>query len=333
MKHPEKQTEPWRGVKRNLDRSVSASATKLTKGPRNKHNPAAIRGVTERLQKAILALRRAELWLRFEPAAKNPSEFVDSTERNNRRQSSISEVKEKIVSPRAAFPRWKRILDLSGVLLTLPCWLPVMILVSLWIKIVSPGPIFYWQQRVGYQRKLFKIFKFRTMHVNVDTRVHETHFERLMVSDRPMTKLDSGDTRLIRFGRFLRSTGLDELPQIFNVLQGEMSLVGPRPCLACEFDRYTASQKERSNVPPGLTGYWQVNGKNSTTFSQMISMDLFYANNMSLRLDLTVILRTVPALLKQTFEAHILSKRGAGKKTAKPQDAAIQTLNRPAMPR
>jgi len=208
-----------------------------------------------------------------------------------------------------------------------------MIFVSLWIKIVSPGPIFYWQQRVGYQKKLFRIFKFRTMHVNADTRVHETHFERLMADDTPMAKLDSRDTRLIRFGRFLRSTGLDELPQIFNVLRGEMSLVGPRPCLPSEFDRYTASQKERSNVPPGLTGYWQVNGKNSTTFSQMISMDLFYANNMSLRLDLAVILWTVPAILKQTFEAHILSKRGAGKKSAKSQGAAIQTLNRSAMPR
>jgi lipopolysaccharide/colanic/teichoic acid biosynthesis glycosyltransferase len=171
------------------------------------------------------------------------------------------------------------------------------------------------------------------MHVNADTRVHETHFERLMATDSPMSKLDSGDTRLIRFGRFLRSTGLDELPQIFNVLRGDMSLVGPRPCLPSEFDRYTESQKERSNVPPGLTGYWQVNGKNSTTFSQMISMDLFYANNMSLRLDLAVILRTVPAILKQTFEAHILSKRGAGKKPSKPQGTAIQTLNRSAMPR
>lgn len=332
MKHSEGQARGAREVKGNLDLRDRASAIRLTNRAGKKDNLIAITRVTERLQKAILALRRAELWLRFEPAAKNSSQLADSTQ-NNGRYPSTCGAKEKIVSQRATFPRWKRILDVGLVLLTLPCWLAVMILVTLWIRIVSAGPIFYWQQRVGYQRKVFKLFKFRTMHVNADTGVHETYFERLMITDRPMTKLDFEDTRLIRFGRLLRSTGLDELPQIFNVLRGDMSLVGPRPCLPCEFDRYTASQKERSNVPPGLTGYWQVNGKNSTTFSQMISMDLFYAKNMSLRLDLAVILQTVPAILKQTFEAHILSKRGAGKKPAKTQGAAIQTLNRSAMPK
>ena len=206
-------------------------------------------------------------------------------------------------------PRWKRILDLTCIFLALPIWLPVMILLMLWIKIASPGPVFYRQERVGYRRDRFMIFKFRTMHVNADTRTHEEYFASLMQRDCPMTKLDAeGDSRLIKGGRFLRASGLDELPQIFNVLRGEMSLVGPRPCLPHEFQRYKVWQQRRVNAPPGLTGYWQVNGKNKTTFSEMIAMDLFYANNMSLWLDLTIMLKTIPALVGQMLEPRRTSR-------------------------
>lgn len=118
-----------------------------------------------------------------------------------------------------------------------------------------------------------------------------------------MTKLDAADPRLISGGRFLRASGLDELPQIFNVLRGEMSLVGPRPCLPHEFERYTVWQQERVNAPPGLTGFWQVNGKNKTTFSEMIAMDIFYARHMSIWLDLKIILKTIPALIEQMDES------------------------------
>ena len=114
-----------------------------------------------------------------------------------------------------------------------------------------------------------------------------------MEVDRPMTKLDAyGDPRLAPFGRFLRASGLDELPQIFNVLCGEMSLVGPRPCTPNEFAHYEPWQRERVNGLPGLTGYWQVNGKNKTTFNEMIMMDLFYLENMSVLLDLKIMLKT-----------------------------------------
>src|ERR1700693_570409 len=118
-------------------------------------------------------------------------------------------------------PRWKRVLDLTCVFLALPIWLPLTILLMLWIKIASPGPVFYRQQRVGYRRDRFMIFKFRTMHVNAETRTHEEYFASLMRLDCPMTKLDAeGDSRLTKGGRFLRASGLDELPQIFNVLRG-----------------------------------------------------------------------------------------------------------------
>jgi lipopolysaccharide/colanic/teichoic acid biosynthesis glycosyltransferase len=202
-------------------------------------------------------------------------------------------------------PLWKRSLDLACVLLSLPVWLPLMVLVMLWIKIASPGPIFYRQARVGYRGKRFMIFKFRSMTVNAEARSHQQHLESLMRANSPMTKLDaSGDSRLIAGGRILRAGGLDELPQIFNVLRGEMSLVGPRPCLPYEFERYEPWQRARVNAPPGLTGYWQVNGKNKTTFSEMIEMDILYSKKMSVWLDLTIMRKTVPAIILQILESQ-----------------------------
>jgi lipopolysaccharide/colanic/teichoic acid biosynthesis glycosyltransferase len=213
-------------------------------------------------------------------------------------------------------PCWKRVLDVGCILLSLPCWLTIMIGVALWIKTASPGPIFYWQERVGYRGRRFMMFKFRTMKVNVDTLCHEHHLERLIQSNCPMTKLDaSGDPRIIRGGRILRATGLDELPQLFNVLRGEMSLVGPRPCTTHEFQRYQLWQQERVNALPGLTGYWQVHGKNKTTFSEMVEMDIFYARNMSLRQDLAITLRTLPAITVQLLEGRkpTRAQSGAGR--------------------
>ncbi|MDB6146456.1 MAG: Lipopolysaccharide synthesis sugar transferase, partial [Spartobacteria bacterium] len=118
-------------------------------------------------------------------------------------------------------------------------------------------------------------------------------------------------------------TGLDELPQIFNVLLGDMSLVGPRPCLPNEFERYQSWQQERVNAPPGLTGYWQVNGKNKTTFSEMITMDVFYTKNMSLGLDLWIILKTIPALIAQTVEA----RRGNRSDLSMADEGSVHGLN------
>jgi exopolysaccharide production protein ExoY len=203
----------------------------------------------------------------------------------------------------AALPKWKRFIDLAMVTLLFPVWLPIMTLIALWVAVTSPGPIFYRQPRIGFKGRRFMLIKFRTMKVNAETHIHEAYLEHLIISDRPMIKLDAtGDPRLIPGGKFLRATGLDELPQIFNVLKGEMSLVGPRPCTVGEFERYAPEQRARVNAVPGLTGLWQVNGKNRTTFRQMIEMDIFYSRNISLSLDLKIILRTPPAILGQFFE-------------------------------
>jgi exopolysaccharide production protein ExoY len=203
-------------------------------------------------------------------------------------------------------PGWKSALDIMCILLTLPIWLPLMILLMLVTRLASPGPIFYRQERVGLGGRHFSIWKFRTMKVSAETRTHEHYFQELMRVSCPMTKLDAyGDRRLAPFGRILRASGLDELPQIFNVLCGEMSLVGPRPCTPNEFAHYESWQRERVNGLPGLTGYWQVNGKNKTTFNEMIVMDLFYLKNVSILLDLKIMLKTCGVIAGQLIESRL----------------------------
>jgi lipopolysaccharide/colanic/teichoic acid biosynthesis glycosyltransferase len=180
-----------------------------------------------------------------------------------------------------------------------------MLLLMLLTRISSPGPVFYRQKRVGLGGRRFLIWKFRTMKLSAETQTHERYFEELMRSNSPMTKLDSfGDSRLAPFGRILRASGLDELPQIFNVLCGDMSLVGPRPCLPNEFTKYEPWQRERVNGLPGLTGFWQISGKNKTTFNEMIRMDLCYLKNMSILVDLQIMVKTGGAIVRQLLECR-----------------------------
>lgn len=202
-------------------------------------------------------------------------------------------------------PAWKRFLDIACIVLALPVLLPVMFAIAALIKVVSSGPVLFLQERVGFRGRRFICFKFRTMKANADTEIHRKHLVDLMRSDVPMTKMDSkGDPRVIPFGRFLRATGLDELPQLLNVLGGQMSLVGPRPCLPYEYDNYLPMQKRRFDTLPGLTGLWQVSGKNKTTFSEMITLDIEYAGKKSPWLDLKIMFKTVPALAVQVREAR-----------------------------
>lgn len=168
------------------------------------------------------------------------------------------------------------------------------------------------------------------MKVNTDTQTHERYFEELIRTNCVMTKLDTrGDPRLARFGRILRATGLDELPQIFNVLSGDMSLVGPRPCLPNEFANYESWQRQRVNGLPGLTGFWQVHGKNKTTFNEMIRMDVFYLNNMSLLLDLKIMLKTGATIAREVLESQRARRRVRQNQTAEiPPESLLATPNR-----
>lgn len=206
----------------------------------------------------------------------------------------------------ADFPAWKRILDLAYLIIAAPLLIPLMLLIACFIRIVSPGPVVFKQERVGFKRRRFSCLKFRTMKVNADTVIHENHLKQLMQSNQPMIKIDrNGDSRLIPWGAFLRSCALDELPQVFNILRGEMSLVGPRPCTVYEFDNYPAEYYPRFETPPGLTGLWQVCGKNHTTFSEMIKMDIQYARHKSWWLDLHIMLKTFSTLMMQINELRL----------------------------
>ena len=203
----------------------------------------------------------------------------------------------------ATVPAWKRTLDVLLTLGALPLLVPLAAVIAVAIKCVSRGPVLFRQERIGLKGKPFICLKFRTMRVNAPTTGHQAYLATLMKSDQPMTKMDcQGDPRLIPLGSLLRSTGLDELPQFINVLRGEMSIVGPRPCLRYEYERYEPWQKQRFNSLPGLTGLWQVSGKNKTTFEEMIRMDIRYAETRSPGLDLAIMLKTVPVLASQAAE-------------------------------
>lgn len=211
-----------------------------------------------------------------------------------------------------AIPTWKRILDIFLILLALPILLPLAIIIAVVIHKASPGPILFRQERVGFRGKSFMCLKFRTMHCGAETRTHQGHLQDLMNSDTPMTKMDNkGDSRIIPGGRILRSSGLDELPQLFNVLRGDMSLVGPRPCIPYEAAKYLPWQKERFDTAPGLTGLWQVNGKNKTTFTRMMQLDIEYCRRRNLWLDLKIILKTPVALFIQIWEMRQGKKASA----------------------
>lgn len=225
-------------------------------------------------------------------------------------------VREHVRAPATAVtgrvPLWKRTLDICCILIALPVLVPLGLLIAIIIKIVSPGPAFFRQERVGFMGKRFMCLKFRTMRVNADTSVHQAHLKQLMTSNRPTRKLDcGGDKRLIPGGLLLRSLGFDELPQVLNVLRGEMSLVGPRPCTSYEYELYLPRHQRRCEALPGLTGLWQVSGKNRTTFEEMIDMDLYYVKHSSVWSDLRIILLTVPAVSALVWDAKIRRKKAA----------------------
>ncbi|MCB9136461.1 MAG: sugar transferase [Anaerolineales bacterium] len=189
----------------------------------------------------------------------------------------------------------KRGFDLVTTFLLLIPILPVMTLIALAIRLDSPGPILFNQERVGENGKLFWMHKFRSMVDGADKRLHEV--TRRTETGEIVHKF-ANDPRVTRVGRFLRRTSLDELPQIFNVLKGEMSLVGPRPELPLLVEQYEPWQHKRFSVPQGMTGWWQVNGRSDKPMHLNTEDDLFYIHNYSLLLDLQIILKTIWVVLR-----------------------------------
>lgn len=207
----------------------------------------------------------------------------------------------------------KRVLDLLLAVIALVLLSPLMLLIALAIVIDSPGPVIFKQKRVlggqpiGTERPeehVFDFYKFRTMYHHADQTLHRQYMERLINGQaestaqggRPLYKL-AHDPRITRVGRFLRKTSLDELPQLINILRGEMSFVGPRPAIPYEVQQYKPWHLYRLTVQQGLTGLWQVTGRNQLTFDEMVQADIEYMRSRSLLLDARILLATIPALV------------------------------------
>jgi Undecaprenyl-phosphate galactose phosphotransferase WbaP len=192
----------------------------------------------------------------------------------------------------------KRLLDYTLLIVTLPITVPIMLTLAAIVKLSSKGPVFFRQARLGDQGKVFYAYKFRTMRpdaVQALAKYLREHPElrRQWEEDHKL----KDDPRITTFGQFLRKVSLDELPQLLNVLKGEMSLVGPRPIVEAEVERYGETYKLYTSVLPGITGLWQVSGRNDISYDERVRFDEFYVQNWSLWLDLHILLRTIRVII------------------------------------
>ncbi|MDX6568554.1 MAG: hypothetical protein QOH15_1132 [Gaiellales bacterium] len=185
----------------------------------------------------------------------------------------------------SAYDLTKRVLDVLGATVGLTLGAPVLTASAIAVRLEDAGPVFFRQERVGQDERLFEVLKLRTMIV-------DAHLQGAGYA------VDEGDARITRIGQLLRRTSIDELPQLWNVLRGEMSLVGPRPTLAYQVERYTDRQRRRLEVKPGLTGWAQINGRASLSWPERIELDVWYVEHRSLALDLRILLRTASVLLR-----------------------------------
>lgn len=216
--------------------------------------------------------------------------------------ATLSALIGKEIQVKRGYLRAKRVLDVLFTLLLLPLLCLGMLIIAVLIRLDSEGPIFFRQKRVGQDGVEFDMLKFRSMHINNDDTIHREAVKRYMNGDilhddssaaSTLYKLVD-DPRVTRVGRIIRKLSIDELPQFFNVLRGEMSLVGPRPPLPYEVEAYSLRQSLRLCGKPGITGYWQVYGRSRVTFDEMVEMDINYLQRQSILQDIKLILLTVP---------------------------------------
>lgn len=201
------------------------------------------------------------------------------------------------------WPAIKRTVDIVGSLVVTLALLPLLIVLALAIKLDSPGPVLFCQKRLGRDMRLFTILKFRTMYSGVSPAAHREYIAYLVAAGGEQSsglKKLTGDPRVTRVGRILRRFSLDELPQFLNVLLGTMSIVGPRPAIDYELEHYQPHHYDRFLVRPGMTGVWQVSGRNELGFTEMLDLDTEYAGTFSFTTDLQVLLRTPMAVLRGT---------------------------------
>ena len=203
--------------------------------------------------------------------------------------------RDELVNDHIIYLVLKRLMDIVGASLGLLLASPIMLIVAILIKLEDPkGPIIFSQVRNREYPRTFKMYKFRSMYIDAEERLQE--LMHLNEQSGPAFKIKD-DPRITKIGKFIRKTSLDELPQLFNVLKGEMSLVGPRPAIPREVEQYTAYQKQRLFVKPGLTCIWQVSGRNNIGFDEWVELDIEYIKTRNLWLDIKLILLTIPAML------------------------------------
>ncbi|MFK5970730.1 MAG: sugar transferase [Candidatus Marithrix sp.] len=190
----------------------------------------------------------------------------------------------------------KRLFDIIISTIILMLLTPIFLIAALFIKYDSKGPIFFSQNRIGKDENKFKMWKFRSMYINAEK--HKAELMKQNEMDGGILFKMKNDPRITNIGRFIRKFSIDELPQLWNVLIGDMSLVGPRPPLPKEVEQYTIRQLRRLEVTPGITCIWQVSGRSDISFSQQVELDIKYIENQSLTSDITILLRTIPAVLQ-----------------------------------
>jgi lipopolysaccharide/colanic/teichoic acid biosynthesis glycosyltransferase len=218
--------------------------------------------------------------------------------------STMAELTRTVARPRPATSLARRMLDVSVAGTVLLLMVPVIAFAAIAVRLSSPGPVLFRQRRLGRHMQPFTVLKFRTMRADADSALHRDYVRSLIGTQPPEDAPDNLyklviDPRVTRVGRFLRSWSLDEVPQLWNVLRGEMSLVGPRPVIEYEVEQYPDWYLRRFAVKPGLTGLWQVSGRNEKTYEEMVRYDIEYAERRSLWLDLRILARTALVVMRR----------------------------------
>lgn len=191
----------------------------------------------------------------------------------------------------------KRILDVVLASVGLILLSPIFLLLAIFIKIDSEGPVFFAHTRIGKNGKKFKMYKFRTMYQNAEEMIQNfTPEQKKEWKENYKLKVDP---RITKIGKFLRQTSLDELPQVMNIIKGDLSIIGPRPVIDDELEKYGENKEKFLSVTPGLTGYWQANGRSAITYEQRMKMELYYIDHMSPKLDIQVFFKTITSVLKK----------------------------------
>ena len=203
----------------------------------------------------------------------------------------------QILGQDVTYKMLKRVADITISLCALIALLPVFAIISLAIKLESKGPVFFKHTRIGKDGKIIKIYKFRSMVNNAEDLIKKFTPEQ-MKEYKENYKLEK-DPRITKVGNILRKTSLDELPQLINIIKGDLSIIGPRPVIEEELKKYGANAEKFLSVTPGLTGYWAANGRSNTTYEQRMQMELFYIDNISFKMDVKVFLKTIESVLKR----------------------------------